>query len=347
MAIGLVLLLILSRDTPQPGDRPRPCAATTRTLCKPHTPPRLRRRLCKTPRSSGNRTIRPSSEQCARRESRTSRGPPMPPHSPRSSRPARRHLYVAGCIIERADEAQRAFAADTTWTGGKQWVGATLILLIDPTECGAGGTPSHRRRTRAAASPGRHRWNSSHRRPRRRLHIFEQSGLPSEPSSHCSPLSTMPSPQIGSLQSVRQAFGRSKFAEPLSHCSLAVRTPSPHTCSGSRRCTRRRAASRRTRGQDRSEVPAHLELVAREVRRQRHVVESPLLVDVLRGAVVTVVLGVVDPRARAVREDLRLIEVTVLDAEPAPVLQAHVAVAAGVDLRRTRPTPRPSARSCR
>jgi hypothetical protein len=34
--------------------------------------------------------------------------------------------YVAGCIVEHAAPAQ--FAADTTWTGGKQWIGATLIL---------------------------------------------------------------------------------------------------------------------------------------------------------------------------------------------------------------------------
>lgn len=36
--------------------------------------------------------------------------------------------YVAGCIVEHAEQAQAAFAADTTWTGGKQWIGATLIL---------------------------------------------------------------------------------------------------------------------------------------------------------------------------------------------------------------------------
>src|SRR3569623_489316 len=36
--------------------------------------------------------------------------------------------YVAGCIVEHAEQAQSAFAADTTWTGGKQWIGATLIL---------------------------------------------------------------------------------------------------------------------------------------------------------------------------------------------------------------------------
>lgn len=36
--------------------------------------------------------------------------------------------YVAGCVVEHADQAQAAFAADTTWTGGKQWIGATLIL---------------------------------------------------------------------------------------------------------------------------------------------------------------------------------------------------------------------------
>src|SRR3569623_2155949 len=36
--------------------------------------------------------------------------------------------YVAGCIVEHAAQAQSAFAADTTLTGGKQWIGATLIL---------------------------------------------------------------------------------------------------------------------------------------------------------------------------------------------------------------------------
>ena len=36
--------------------------------------------------------------------------------------------YVAGCVVEPAEQAQAAFAADTTWTGGKQWIGATLIL---------------------------------------------------------------------------------------------------------------------------------------------------------------------------------------------------------------------------
>ena len=40
--------------------------------------------------------------------------------------------YVAGCIVDvppaALAAAQRAFAADSSWTGGKQWIGATLIL---------------------------------------------------------------------------------------------------------------------------------------------------------------------------------------------------------------------------
>src|SRR6185312_7178582 len=61
------------------------------------------------------------------------------------------------------------------------------------------------------------------------LHVLLQSGLPSEPSSHCSPLSMMPSPHIGSRQSVRHTFGTSLFDPPLSHCSVGAFTPSPHT----------------------------------------------------------------------------------------------------------------------
>lgn len=40
--------------------------------------------------------------------------------------------FVAGCVVEvppaALEAAQRAFAADTTWTGGKQWIASTLIL---------------------------------------------------------------------------------------------------------------------------------------------------------------------------------------------------------------------------
>lgn len=40
--------------------------------------------------------------------------------------------FVAGCVVDvppaALEAARRAFAADTTWTGGKQWLGTTLIL---------------------------------------------------------------------------------------------------------------------------------------------------------------------------------------------------------------------------
>src|SRR4051794_25002794 len=52
------------------------------------------------------------------------------------------------------------------------------------------------------------------------------SSIDELPSSHSSPVSTTPSPQNGSLQSVRQASARVSELSP-SHSSPASMTPSP------------------------------------------------------------------------------------------------------------------------
>src|SRR5262245_30520229 len=87
------------------------------------------------------------------------------------------------------------------------------------------------------------------------------------------------------------------------------------------------------------EVEGHLDLSVGGERRQVDVLEAPLLVDVVHGGAVVggaVGAGEVAPRRLAVDVDRRVIEAGVLDAEPAPVVEADVGVAGDVDLRRPR-----------
>src|SRR5205085_2083331 len=57
-----------------------------------------------------------------------------------------------------------------------------------------------------------------------------QSGA-APPRSQTSPLSRTPSPHLGKIHDVRQAFGTvSLLAGPLSHCSPLSRTESPQRC---------------------------------------------------------------------------------------------------------------------
>src|SRR6266508_4094932 len=62
------------------------------------------------------------------------------------------------------------------------------------------------------------------------MHACEHAPAPFiAPSSHCSPLSTTPSPHLALTHVVRQALAaRSLLAEPLSHSSPLSLTPSPH-----------------------------------------------------------------------------------------------------------------------
>jgi hypothetical protein len=59
-----------------------------------------------------------------------------------------------------------------------------------------------------------------------------QDGEPAAPSSHCSPLSTIRSPQRGRRQYVRHVSGASAFALPSSHSSVGDTMPSPQIDSG-------------------------------------------------------------------------------------------------------------------
>lgn len=126
VAIGLVGLLIWSREVPQAPTTVRSSDANvvqdSHTVTPP--PPALQDALVvRTPDDSPQlRAVRssgianePWAADAAALAARLAPG-------------ATTTCYVAGCIIEHADAAQRAFAADTTWTGGKQWIGATLIL---------------------------------------------------------------------------------------------------------------------------------------------------------------------------------------------------------------------------
>ena len=126
VAIGLVGLLILSRDTPHVPTPVRSVdAATVQDAHSVTTPsPSLQDApVVRTPDDSPQlRAVRssgiadePWASDAAALAGRLAPG-------------ATTTCYVAGCIVEHADQAQRAFAADTTWTGGKQWIGATLIL---------------------------------------------------------------------------------------------------------------------------------------------------------------------------------------------------------------------------
>ena len=130
LVIGLVTLLFLLRESPQPTPPPttvrrvEPTAVqdantvTTPTLPDaeivraPDDSPQLR-----AVRSSGIAN-EPWATDAAALVERLVPG-------------ATTTCFVAGCIVEHAspiDRARRAFAADTAWTGGKQWVGETLIL---------------------------------------------------------------------------------------------------------------------------------------------------------------------------------------------------------------------------
>ena len=197
------------------------------------------------------------------------------------------------------------------------------------------------RRSPSTSEPAHRRPPSSSRRSATAmiLHLSEHVAV-APPSSHSSPVSTMPSPHAGSWQYVRHSSGASAFAEPSSQFSVTVFTPSPQIEFGFA-TTHTSSSVQPPNWRPGSEVERELRLqrVAEEERRQRHVVEPPLLVDVMRRARVAHVRGRVDPHLRAVRDDRRLIEVAVLDGEPAPVLQAHVGVRADVDRRHLqRPT---------
>lgn len=58
--------------------------------------------------------------------------------------------------------------------------------------------------------------------------VVQKSVLIEFPSSHCSPASTILSPQRAFVQLVRQLFAMSRFCTPSSHCSPGCFTPSPH-----------------------------------------------------------------------------------------------------------------------
>src|SRR4029079_11776414 len=72
------------------------------------------------------------------------------------------------------------------------------------------------------------------------------------------------------------------------------------------------------------EVPADVQGVAGLVAGNRDVVEPPLAVDVVGGAIVAHVGGKVDPRWLAADGDARLVVVAVLDGEPAAILQVDI-----------------------
>ena len=132
VAAALVGLVVLSRDSPQPAAAP-PSASVHDAMWVQDapsvtvTPPALHDAAQDAPaeapqivavRSSGTAT-EPWVGDAAALASKLAPG-------------ATTRCFVAGCIVEvpvaNVEAAQRAFAADTTWTGGKQWLGATLIL---------------------------------------------------------------------------------------------------------------------------------------------------------------------------------------------------------------------------
>lgn len=132
VAIGLVVLLILSRDSPQTAPVPTTVRSVdalpvqdAHTVITP--PPRLQDApVVRDPDDSPQlRAVRSSG--IANEPWATDAAALVAKLAPGATATC----FVAGCIVEHVasvEQAQRAFAADTTWTGGKQWVGATLIL---------------------------------------------------------------------------------------------------------------------------------------------------------------------------------------------------------------------------
>ncbi|MBV8761127.1 MAG: hypothetical protein JO257_27775 [Deltaproteobacteria bacterium] len=131
VAAALVGLYVLSRDSPRPAvatrqdavtiDAPRQDARATvaaPAIVQDAPPAADESPQLRAVRSSGTAT-EPWATDAAGLVGRLAPG-------------ATTTCFVAGCIVEVApastEKARAAFAADTTWTGGKQWIDSTLIL---------------------------------------------------------------------------------------------------------------------------------------------------------------------------------------------------------------------------
>lgn len=131
VAIALVGLLVLSRDSPQspspPVQRGTDAMWVKDALATPVSP-----------RDAAQDAPSPTEESPQLRAVRSSGIAREPWVSDaeglvyKLAPGASTTCFVAGCVVEvppsTVEAAQRAFAADTSWTGGKQWIGATLIL---------------------------------------------------------------------------------------------------------------------------------------------------------------------------------------------------------------------------
>ena len=131
VAAALVGLIVLSRDSPQPVTQPvqaapRDATSAERTNATVQPPVRAQDAPPPTEESPQLRAVRSSGTE---NEPWTNDAAAL---ASKLAPGASTTCYVAGCIIDvppaALATAQRTLAADTSWTGGKQWIGATLIL---------------------------------------------------------------------------------------------------------------------------------------------------------------------------------------------------------------------------